>query len=230
MTAVTSRRAILAGIAAVPAAVIASPTLAKLPDEIAVPKPIADAKLIELGQKLEQAVAEARAFDKGPMAKAHRLYEKLCTVKRPEPWITPMPAKIVKTLPAYPKRWGGQPRKDLTVVEYLILKKYRPNHPAVRWTDESIKDGDKRRAPYIKASAEAAKKSGVTEAEEKSSALWDRCQRVYGKIIREPAHSIAGLQIKVRATELVGDADSVDDSPIKRVWLSAAKDIARLTA
>jgi hypothetical protein len=256
--AALSRRSILAGAAAIPA-VIAVPALAAAEPEdtftaddlrkaflnldsdlrnlhvalvreyIEAENIKKDAKLIKLGFKLERAVAEAKAFDKGPMAKANRDYERLVEVKRPDPWFIPMPPKVLKTLPRYPKNWNQQ-RKDITAVEYLLLKKYVPDHPAVLWTDESHKINRKRQTEFRNATEEAGNKIKIGEVEEKSMALWQKAFRICDRIIREPAHTMIGLQVKVKAVKLVGDADSVDDSPVKRAWLSAQKDIERIHA
>ena len=76
----------------------------------------------------------------------------------------------------------------------------------------------------------AAKESRITEVEEQSSALWNKCYPLCTKIIRQPAHSVVGLQIKVQAIKLVGDDRNEYGGPLERAWLTAQRDILALRA
>jgi hypothetical protein len=93
----------LIGAAAIPTAVAVSALAAVEPvPQILVPEVNKDAKLIELGQGLEQAAAGAEAYRKGPLQRADRLYDKLSPPRRKSPF-TVMPRKIAKTVPENPK-------------------------------------------------------------------------------------------------------------------------------
>lgn len=188
-----------------------------------------DAKLIELGRKLEEAVANANSYKNGPMKKANALYKKLCP-ERPEPYFSEMPRNIAKTVPEYPgfRRLTHEPRKHLTATEYAILKKYKPKHPAVVWTDESSIRDEKKHAAYRKKVEIAAEKSRLHECETEYDALLAKSWKLGERIMKQRAHSITGLQIKIRAVELLDDDHVEHGGPLETAWLSLRPDIKAL--
>ena len=162
------------------------------------------------------------------MKQANKLFTKLCP-PRPEPWFAEMPARIARTIPRPPWPEVELP-KHMSTDTYVLLKKYNPEHPAIVWYDKAMKEGDAIRAEYGKHSDVAAKESRITEVEEQSSALWNKCYPLCTKIIRQPAHSVVGLQIKVQAIKLVGDDRNEYGGPLEAAWLSAQNDILNLRA
>ena len=140
-----------------------------------------------------------------------------------------MPEKIARTIPRSRLLKDEPLPKLLTVEVHALLKKYRPKHPALVWYDKAVVENEKRNAAFSKAHSIAIKESGVIEAEEEYMALWDVAMKLCDKIIKTPAHSILGLQLKVNAIKLVGDDREEHGGPLERAWLVAQHDINRLS-
>ena len=67
------------------------------------------------------------------------------------------------------------------------------------------------------------------KVEEEYMAVWEVAMKLCDKIIRSPAHSILGLQLKVNAMRLVGDDHEEHGGPLETAWLAAQRDILRLS-
>ena len=122
-----SRRSLLAGVAAIPAA-IAIPALTaeavKLPVESISPVVTAnpDEKLFVMKQ-LEAAYAKWQAYADSPARrKAMKRYNKLAGPEPDFPWMRPFPAKIAKFLPRIEK---GKPRIDIMAIRLSLYTRRR---------------------------------------------------------------------------------------------------------
>ena len=80
-------------------------------------------------------------------------------------------------------------------------------------------------APRRKLRNIAAEKSKISEHEEAWGLLREKCFSLYNQIKKTKAHTIAGIQIKVRAVKLV-DLDMSDCEE----WAPLSADILRLSA
>jgi hypothetical protein len=219
MTTNISRRAILAGAAVLPA--LAVPAIAAA----STPQPNADAELIELGNKLEAAVAKTQAHMDGAYKEATDRYEKLCPSSQKSQRASKLPAKLDKMLPP-----GADGRRTyLTYGEYIMLAKFAPKHPVVARQKQVTKKPLADLRTHRAKSEKASKDSGFNAAEKEHDRLADKEWAVFKEIINVRAKSPEGMAVKCRAAELVGINDDIDDGGTS-VWKSLRTDILSMTS
>jgi hypothetical protein len=202
MTATSTRRAMLAGAAAIPA--LSLPAFAEANP---------DAELVALGEELKRALAAWLAYNEtGPGKKYQDRYERL---KPPEPEV-----------PAYPQMSDELKRlfpDDITTGQLEAVKKIAPDHPIVVFYDNYEMH------PAWKAYGEECsrlqKECGGEAIDDEDEKLSDKYFELYRLILKTPARSVAGLLVKIEAAQtLDGDRDC-DGSVVDRSWLSMRRDI-----
>jgi hypothetical protein len=223
MTTKTTRRAILAGAAALPA--LSLPVIAAIPTA----RPNPDAELVALGKELEAAVAEWRAYDEGPLTEAYNRYKKLRPPKPAEP--PKMPAKLLRMLPQYP----NEKRTYLTYGEYMILAKVAPKHPIMIWQkqqDKKSRESDAERRLRQKMDGQAGQDSGLETASKERERLYDDYRAIFDEIMQVRARTPEGLSVKMRAVKLTGndDSDLEDNGHVAAAWKSLRADILSMAS
>jgi hypothetical protein len=211
MNVVTSRRTILVGAAALPA--LSLPAIASVADP--------DATIKALFKELEAGVAKWHAYVDGPQKEAEVRYDSICPPATDE--FSKMPANLLKQIPRYK---GDKNRNiDLTAGEYAIMKRLAPKHPVVVWYDQQLKSHMRKWTARHKSAERAREQSGLDAAEKEQARLFDAYLKIYDQIKAAKAHTLAGVQIKVRAAKLVSmEPDESDE------WTSISADILSLSA
>jgi hypothetical protein len=180
MTATTSRRAVLAGVASVPALSLPA---------IAADHP--DAKLLALGRKLEAKNTET--------AEAFARYSEI-----DDRWTAMMPTS--QKMPE-PPQWYQDAMASLTVSQVGSIPE---DHPVIVWNRENEKHRrailDAHEAELTRLSDELGLDDAHAEWEELFEELWEIAREVW----EIPARTPAGLALKLRAAELVESTPEPD--------------------
>jgi hypothetical protein len=255
MNTVTSRRTMLAGVAAAIPAAIALPALADAPAETALsdlernftadnmrkafesldPQTRSayvalvreyieaenikkDAKLFQLWDQLKEAEAATDAYRDGPYKEAEDRCEEL-TKGLQEPKYPDMPAKFRKLLP------------DPLIMAHLdAIKKLNPNHPYFKWHKTAVeREWSPKYDAYRRKRHRLVEQSGVEKAEKKWGRMVDRYYKIGDKIMRTPAHSLAGIRIKFETAKLLDLDNKFNMGELDLAWPSVRDDILNLT-
>ena len=221
MTTTTSRRAILAGVAAVP--VLSLPAIAIETNP--------DAELIALGRELEDAWAALMAHQNGPQKEISDRYHELVPREPIGLSFDKMPRKLAKQIP-----WFGAPgtkREYLDAGEYAILKKFAPKHPVVLWQDKRSKKIDaesRERDQERERRARIAEECGLKESEAEWNRLYEECWDIFDEILETPARTAAGMAVKLRSLKYVAmEDDMAEEGPAGDFWQSLRTDILQMT-
>jgi hypothetical protein len=195
MTATTSRRAVLAGVAAVPALSLPAIALGYEPD----------AKLLALGREFEAKDAEVKQANK-------RLHEADDRYQAVRPVRPVMPE---------PPQWYLGAIRSLTVSQATVIPE---DHPIKVWERENEEHRRVMLDAYDAEWDKAGKESGYEEAEAEWEGLLDELWAIGKAIFALPAHTPAGLLLKVRVAEGLEIEPDSDDG-ITKAWNSLVGDI-----
>ena len=202
---ITTRRAVLAGAAMLPA--LALPAFA-LP-AFALPAMAgqqSDRELVALERELE--AAHARMMEASKVS--------LEASKRYEAMMPPKPAEPQKP-EGYEELW-----KTITVGQLGVLP---ADHPIVVWNRETV---EHRRAIHRKHSAKCRRlmrKCGADVAEANFEKWVDKLWEIAGRIFATQARTIDGIKIKFRTVERIDP----DKANLQDAWASLEKDIRALS-
>jgi hypothetical protein len=197
MTTSATRRAVLAGVAAMPA----------LTASAAMASPATDHQLLVLDRELKAAHALMEAASN----RCSECNERAAAMQPPE-IAAPQPPEEIRHL------WE-------TATGYAInmLAATQPEHPYFAWrrdTEEQRAAADQaNRAAWLKAQHD----SGSIEAQAEFDDAHEEMMAIFDEMMETPAHSVAGMLVKVEAAYLI----EVQDDP-GNVWESIVADFRRL--